>query len=82
MYLGLHRAFGNLKGITALIHMTTVLCRFEAFPAWVVFVREAENFVKSTHKVTALLSLLCKGLYKRGSQKIRFPILLPPNNLT
>jgi len=46
MYLEIHQAFGNLLGSTALIHMTTVLCRFEAFPAWIVFVKEAQNFVK------------------------------------
>jgi hypothetical protein len=46
MYLEIHQAFGNLLGLTALTHMPTVLCRFKAFPAWIVFVIGAQNFVR------------------------------------
>lgn len=46
MYMEIHQSLGNIKGSTALIHMATVLCRFEAFSAWIVFVMEAQDFVK------------------------------------
>jgi hypothetical protein len=46
MYMEIHQSFGNIKVSTARIHMATVLCRFEVFPSWIVFVIEAQDFVR------------------------------------
>jgi hypothetical protein len=48
----------------------------------IVYLYKINWAVFKTEELTVCWEIKTEFVYKRRSQKIRFPILLPPNNLT